>query len=132
MPRDHIDATPGFRIHSESWWAAAAAATLGRKGDDVIDEIMVGFYDTDRGVIGAGGTSGEFAFVWYKLAGKSAIRLECYSDGWSSLIRIPRLLNMMNDIDSDARYTTGDISPQQFGELLKSIGIRDMTNRTGP
>lgn len=116
MPRDHIDATPGFRIHSESWWAKSVP--LGRKGDDVIDEIMVGFYDSDRGVIGAGGTSGEFAFVWYTLAGKPAIRLECYCDGWSSLIRIPRLLNMMSDME--------------FAELLKSIGIRDMTNRTGP
>ena len=127
MPRDHTDGRPGFRIHSQSYWASVVP--IGRK-DDATDEIMVGFYDDDGAIIGGGGTSGEFGFVWYTLQGKRAIRLECYSDGWSSLVRIPHLLNFLNEVDSEARYKDGDMTVDEFADHLKSIGIMDMTNRT--
>lgn len=128
MPRDHTGARPGFRIHSQSWYAPSMP--LERHKEGAFDEIMVGFYDDDGAVIGGGGTSGEFGFIWYTLAGIPTIRLECYSDGWSSLIRIPHLLNMMNELDGECNGCRADMSVEQFAERLVSIGIMDMTNRT--
>lgn len=103
---------------------------VSRYKDGAFDEIMVGFYDDDGAIIGGGGTTGEFAFVWYMLGDMPTIRLECYSDGWSSLIRIPRLLNLMSDIDTDNPGRRADMSVERFAEMLTSIGIMDMTNRT--
>lgn len=128
MPRDHTDGRPGFRIHSQSWYASSVP--LARHKDGAFDEIMVGFYDDDGVIIGGGGTSGEFSFVWYILGDLPTIRLECYSDGWSSLIRIPRLLNLMSDIDTDRPGRRADMNVDRFAEMLTSIGIMDMTNRT--
>ena len=124
MPRDHVGARPGFRIHTQSWWAKSNPFFH----PDCYEEIMVGFYDDDQ-VIGGGGTSGEFGFNWYKLDGKPAMRLECYADGFSALLRIPRLMMLLSDLDSGDHGFTADPTPEAFADMLRSIGVLDMTQR---
>lgn len=126
MPRDHTDSIAGFTIYSQSYYADPRRLL----DENFEEEITVGFYHKD------GGTSGEFQFIWKRFGDTSvfgstfAIHLEAFSDGWSSLVRIPLLLNMMNDLDSD--HSTPDISVEQFADKLRSIGIVDMTARSPP
>ena len=76
-------------------------------------EIMVGFQHPE------GGTTGEFAFVWTELG----CQLKAFDDSWDALYNFPELLEYMASVDSER------ISPDDFEEKLKELGIKDVTKR---
>lgn len=110
MKNKHEGCEKGFTHLSKAWYGEACL-----KDSEVIDKITIGFYAQD------GGTSGEFCVAWEGLAGRPVPRLCVYDDGWSALNEFSDLIKKMADFDGQ------DISPEEFADLLLSMGIKDRT-----
>jgi hypothetical protein len=106
----------GFYHLAEAWYADA---NLKNRYDGLIDEVMIGFYGPD----GDQGTSGEFAVKWEHLGGKLTPQLCVYDDAWEALTHFSDLLAEMAKLDKMSP------SPVEFCELLKRLGIKDLTPR---
>ena len=106
----------GFYHLSE---ARYADANLTNRYDGLIDEVMIGFYGPD----GDQGTSGEFAVKWEHLGGKLTPQLCVYDDAWDALTHFSDLLAEMAKLDKMSP------SPAEFCELLKRLGMKDLTPR---
>ncbi len=102
----------GFTVLSKSWYAEACL-----KDVDYVDEVMFGLYDDDR----IGGTSGEMAIKWHKLNGENIPRFESFDDSWAVLATFTDVIIAMG------KYDDKNITPDQFAELLISLGFEDMT-----
>lgn len=118
MLRDHKGDIAGFLIATQSWYHRPENFTK-----DQIEEITVGFYSPE------GGTSGEFHFAWVSLGQNDvAVQLRAFDDGWSSLVNMPELLQFM--MEHDGEHARGPhMTPEEFVEGLKNIGLVDMTKR---
>ena len=106
----------GFYHLSE---AGYADANLTNRYDGLIDEVTIGFYGPD----GDQGTSGEFAVKWKLLGGKLTPQLCVYDEAWDALTHFSDLLAEMAKLDKISP------SPAEFCELLKRLGIKDLTPR---
>ena len=111
--RNHKGDIRGF-IHSGSAWYASSMPGPEK------DSISIGMYAPD------GGTSGEFMIDWVELNGKFVPQLAAFDDAWSALENFTDMLKEMAKLDSKG------VTPQKFCEMLKSIGIEDLTERVRP
>lgn len=74
----------------------------------------------------AGGVDGEFAIRWKQVGGAASPRLEMYDDAWAVLPHVSDLLQEM------AKLNDQNVTPQAFCSLLKSLGMKDATERLVP
>lgn len=110
--KDHTGDVRAFTHRNRSWYAPH----LKHMTDGVVDEVMFGYYSPD------GGTSGEMAMRWYNLGLDAPTpRLEAYSDAWHALNTFSGVLAMLAEHDSQ------DITPEQFCNVLLSLGFVDRT-----
>lgn len=110
----------GYYHLAEAWYADA---NLANRRDGLLDEVMIGFYAPN----GDGGTTGEFSVTWTRLSGNTLTpRLEVFDDSWEALSHFSDLLAEM------AKLNDTDPSPSDFCELLKRLGMKDLTPREGP
>ena len=114
MGTKHDDCIRGFTILSEAYYAKACQ----QKG--TLDEIMVGMYHPDCG------TTGEFGIRWKLVGNEASPRLEVFNDAWDALQQFGDLLKWMASVDGQR------ISPQEFAEALRGMGIIDRTERANP
>lgn len=106
---------------------AAYYARTALEGADYTDEVMVSM------AANGGGTRGEFAMRWYVVSGKPTPRLESFSDSWAALTQFGDLLAALAELDDPVafgRSRAGNLTPAQFVELLKRLGIEDRTPYT--
>lgn len=103
-----------FIILSEAYYGNAV-----RWHNTSIDEILIGMYDPK------GGTTGEFFVRWVDVNGPTP-RLEAFNDSWSALQQFTDLLEWMATVDGQR------VSPQEFAEKLRQLGIKDETVRINP
>lgn len=82
--------------------------------------IMFGMYHKD------GGTSGEMAMEWINLGNKITPQLKCFDDAWSALGLFTDIIKEMANVDS------GDITQEQFVEILKECSFEDLTEYEDP
>lgn len=101
----------GFIILSEAYYGSVCMR------DDTVDEITLGMYCPD------GGTSGEFCVQWEKLGDTFLPQLRAWEDSWSALHQFGDMLQWMASVDGK------NVSPQEFAEALRDLGITDMTIR---
>lgn len=98
-----------FSIPNEAWYK------------DVVNtmsenpHIQIGMYYED------GSTDGEFKVVWDEFG----IQLLSYHDSWEVLSRMPELIDLMGRIQIEELEPT----IEEFAEMLKGIGFRDITER---
>ncbi|GHU59216.1 hypothetical protein FACS189444_4150 [Spirochaetia bacterium] len=98
----------GFYLNNKAWYAESNRIKL--------PEIMFGIYWKNDG------TEGEMAMKWIDLGRKTVPRLEVYCDAW-------KVLNTFKDVLDDLAAVNGkDITDDQFVEILKKRGFRDLTN----
>jgi len=119
MKDKHAGCTRGFTHYSEAWYSK----TSGPMADGTADEIMIGMYDLE-----GGGTTGEFGVRWIVLNDRDdpSPRLEVFNDAWDALSRFGDLLQVMASIDSRR------VSPREFADILRALGIKDLTIRHRP
>jgi hypothetical protein len=106
----------GFYHLKEAWYADA---NLNNRSDGLVDEINIGFYGPD----GDQGTTGEFAVRWTELGGGVVPQLCVYDDAWEALTHFSDLLEEM------AKLNYKNPSATDFCELLKRLGVKDLTPR---
>ena len=106
----------GFYHLKEAWYADV---NLCNRFDGLIDEVLIGFYGPD----GDQGTSGEFAIKWTELGGKLVPQLCVYDDAWDALTHFYDLLDAMKELNNT------NPSPTDLCELLKRLGMKDLTPR---
>lgn len=70
--------------------------------------------------------SGEFAVRWRQVGDEVFPRLEMYDDAWAVLPHVSDLLQEM------AKLNDQNIAPQAFCSLLKTLGMKDVTERLVP
>jgi len=100
----------GFFWTSKAWYAESALR-------DTNTSITFGLYDPKDG-----GTSGEMSMVWVDLSDYGITpRLEAFSDSWKVLKSFGDVLFHLAKIDGK------DITEDEFVEILKSCGFRDLT-----
>lgn len=116
--KDHSDCKRQFIQLSRAWYGPAKLRL--DDTDDTIDEITIGLYDNE------GGTTGEFAIEWVKLAGREVPKLCAYDDSWSALFKFKDILRRMAELD-DSNPT-----PKQICSLLESCGVEDVTPVKSP
>ena len=90
---------------------------------DVVERpsVSVGMYDVD-----GGGTTGEFSVQWIEIGTHGSQRcvtprLMVFDDAWDALLEFSDLLAKMKEVDGQ------DITDEQFVEILKGLGISDLT-----
>lgn len=108
--KNHEECKRGFTHLSKSWYGKA---NLDRSHE--VDSVTVGFYHPK------GGTTGEFTFTWEELGGKVTPKLTAYDDSWNALFLFGDMLEEMAAIDGE------DITPDDFCNMLVSVGIENMT-----
>lgn len=88
--------------------------------EDVVDEVMVGFYEPE------GGTAGEFAVRWRSIGlPEPTPSLEVFDDAWAALARMPELVHAL------AQYDGQNITPEALCRLLLELGFKDFTTTRG-
>lgn len=97
----------GFCHYSRAWYTIPK--------EKPADEVMFGMYDEE------GYTDGEMAVRWHNLGGKLEPRLEVYDDGWAKLWEFRDVIEKM------AQCNDRGISPEEFCNLLKGCGFKDLT-----
>ena len=107
----------GFYHLAESWYGEA---NLINRHDGLVDEVMIGFYGPD----GDKGTTGEFSVRWERLRGNLVPKLCVWDDAWEALTHFTDLLAEVAELDNS------NPSPNDFCELLKGLGMKDLTPRT--
>lgn len=110
----HQECQRGFSILSEAWHARTSLS------DRTVDEIMIGMYHPE------GGTTGEFCVTWDKLGGRVVPKLEAFNDSWSALAKFADVLSWM------ASFDDREITPKQFADALRTMGVKDLTERDVP
>lgn len=113
--KSHAGAVRGFHHLSSAWYGRSALVHRG-----CFDEVMVGMYHP------SGGTSGEFAVRWHNVGSSLTPRLEVFDGAWGALQQFRDLLDAMAELD-DKRT-----SPSAFCDLLRSLGVKDLTERYRP
>ena len=108
--KDHRECVRGFTQLSKAWYADANL-----RGDEVKDELMIGFYHPQ------GGTTGEFGIRWEWLSGKYTPKLTSYDDSWSALFEFRDVLEKLAEIDGEDR------EPDEVVAILEACGIKNMT-----
>ncbi len=98
-----------FSIPSEAWYKDVIK---------IISEkphIQIGMYYEN------GSTDGEFRIVWDDIG----IQLRAYNDSWEVLSHMPELIDLMG------RIQIKELNPtiEEFAEMLKGIGFKDITER---
>jgi len=73
-----------------------------------------------------GGTSGEMSMVWENICNKATPQLKCFCDGWSALSLFADLIKKLGEHDSE------DITEEQFVEILRQCGFKDLTPYEDP
>lgn len=106
----YASCTRGFRQLSKAWYGEANLKT-----GKIVDNFTIGFYDSD------GGTPGEFSVDFVVLDEKIVPNLMVFNDSWGALWQFQDMLKAMADVDGQI------VSPDQFCEILESIGIKNMT-----
>jgi len=106
----HAGCERGFTQLSAAYYGPALLAD-----GKLIDEVMLGFYHPD------GGTTGEFAIRWTRLAGKITPRLEAFDDSWNALWGFRDVMARFADVDGE------DISPSELCALLIECGVKNRT-----
>lgn len=120
--------TPGYYILSESWYARTAMASQKQEDPSFVDEIMVGLYYGEDG-----GCYGEFG-IRFKRLGRYGVypRLEAYSDSWDVIEKMADFMKELAKIDRARKESEGNPpSKEQIIELMKKLGFKDLTKRTG-
>ena len=107
----------GFHILSQAWYADANLR--GKFPAKFLDDVTFGMFDEDND----GGTTGEMSLKWYELGGKVVPKLECFNDAWEVLAEFSDVITELGKVDSR------NITPDEFAEILKSCGFKDMTDR---
>ncbi|GHV78602.1 hypothetical protein AGMMS49944_03930 [Spirochaetia bacterium] len=98
----------GFYQSHKAWYAESNGIKL--------PEIMFGIYWKNDG------TEGEMAMRWIDLCNETVPQLEVYRDAW-------KVLNDFKDVLDDlAAVNDINITDDQFVEILKKRGFRDLTN----
>lgn len=69
----------------------------------------------------SGGCDGEFRIVWDNVG----IQLRAYDDSWEVLSHMPELIDLMGWIQMEKLKPT----IEEFAEMLKRIGFKDITDR---
>jgi hypothetical protein len=114
----HKEMIRGFHHLREAWYSADSLKT---RNDDIVDQVTIGFYERDSNT----GTTGEFCVRWIELdRGKAVPQLRVFDDAWSALAHFSDLLAEM------AKLNDTSPSPLEFCELLKRLGLKDLTLRT--
>ena len=106
----HTGCKRQFMQLSRSWYGSSFLPS-GNK----VEIINIGFYHPD------GGTTGEFEVSWTNVAGVESPKLCAFDDSWNALYQFVDMLELMAEIDGD------NISPNEFCEMLISLGIEDAT-----
>ncbi len=107
------DISDGTWTFYDSWEAFPHNVDLAKPGQ--VAEIMVSLDSP------GGGTYGEFAIVWYELAGKPEPRIEAFSDAWRALATRSDLLPAL-DMLSEGTDKADVIA------VLVSLGFVDKTD----
>jgi len=95
-----------FSIPREAWYKDVV---LGKP------HIYIGMYYE------SGGCDGEFQVVWDNIG----IQLRAYDDSWEVLSHMPELIDLMSRIQIEELKPT----IEEFAEMLKGIGFKDITER---
>ncbi len=111
--KDHSECVRGYHHLSKAWYADACM----RGGKD---ELMIGYYYPD------GSTPGEFAIRWVYLNGEYVPKLEVFDDAWSALHGFADLIERLAELAGQ------NADPEKVAEILKSLGIKDMTRTVQP
>ena len=112
MNDKHEGCERGFTIRSEAWYGKML------NEPETLDQIMVGMYHPE------GGTTGEFGISWAMVGSAPTPYLEVFNDAWHALQRFGDLLAWMASVDDK------HVSPQEFAEALRGMGVKDLTERT--
>ena len=108
--KDHTGCEPGYYWTAKAWYA---------KANNCYDEITFGMYD----LIG-GGTSGEMIMQWKELGGETVPQLKVFTDAWSALA-------LFGDVIAElAKHDNENITQEQFIDILKDCGFKDLTPYT--
>ena len=82
---------------------------------EVEDVITIGFYPD------GGGTNGHFDVEWRKTERKPIACLRAFDGAWKALFS-------SEDIIEEMSLKVGkNITPDEFAEILRSLGIKDLT-----
>ena len=95
-----------FTIPYEAWYKSVVAGE---------PHIYVGMYYE------SGGCDGEFIIVCKNIG----IQLRAFDDSWEVLSRMPELIDLMGRIRIEKLKPT----IEEFSEMLKGIGFKDLTER---
>jgi hypothetical protein len=105
----------GF-IHAAESWHAKTTLPYGR----VVDDVMIGLYDTN------GGCEYEFKIAWERLCNSNTPKIEVYGEAWQGMmINHKDLLEFLHMSDNS-------LTPDQLIEFLKAKDYVDLTERVGP
>jgi len=110
--KDHEGCVRGFYWSNKAYYAKSLPKEL--------PEINFGMYAEE------GGTSGEMSMVWRNIGNKDTPQLRCFCDAWSALSLFPDLIKKLGEHDSE------DITDEQFVEILKKCGFKDLTPYKAP
>lgn len=109
----------GFYILSQSWYAEA---NMRRRKPDFVDDVMFGIYPED----GTEGTYGEMTMIWRRLGNNIVPQLHIFDDAWRVLASFTDLIKQLAVVDGQ------NITVEQFTNILKSCGFKDLTKRENP
>lgn len=107
--KDFLDSAKAFMIPYEAWHAEMSVRPFEN------EHIMIGFYYENDG------TEGEFKLEWDKYG----IKLKAYNDAWEALSKMPELIELLGKIDREKKEPT----VEEFAEMLKKLGYKDITER---
>lgn len=97
-----------FYQHSRSWYACYVPLS-----DGCVDDIWFSL----EGI----GSRGELAMTWHAIGKNICPRLEVFDDAWAMLAGMTDLIEELRKRDNQL------ITPQQFCELLVTLGFEDVT-----
>ena len=112
----------GFTIYTESYYARPDGL---RK--NTTEEIYFGSYP--EGILA--GTFGEACFRFIKLGNDkvSTPCLEAFFDSWQVMAEIPGLFDALAGLQEEKEKS---ITPQDICEMLRGLGLEDLTLRENP
>lgn len=108
----------GFTWLSQSYYARSA---LPSRGDDLVDELMIGYYPPE------GGTYGEFAVEFMRSHGDVVARLRVFDDAWRVLGQCQDLVSALAEFDDSSSAKRA--APESVAAVLMRLGFRDLTKR---
>lgn len=104
----------GYHQHSRSYYAANVPL-----GKDIADDVWFGAFSRE------GGTVGEMVVQWIKLDKRLVPHLQVFDDAWKVLaLASQELMPKLSEVDGQ------NITPEQFCQILNSLGFEDVTRIT--